>query len=49
MSEVERQVLAYCVINIDNNPANLDRNEKMAREGDAAYLSENGNPNLQQD
>jgi putative transposase len=48
MSEIERMVPTFCGINIDSKPANLHRNEKMAREAYNAYLSENGYPTLQQ-
>lgn len=48
MSEVERQVPTYVGTSIDNKPANLHRNEKLAKAAYEAYLSTNGYPTLEQ-
>lgn len=46
MAEVERQVPTYVGINIESKPANLMRNEKLAREAYESYLSENSFPTI---
>jgi len=48
MAEIERQMPTYVGINIESKPANLSRNEKMAKEAYNQYLSENGYTTLQQ-
>lgn len=46
--EIERQVPTYVGTSIAAKPANLKRNEKMAKEAYDQYLSENGMLTLQQ-
>lgn len=46
--EVERQLPTYVGTSIENKPAYLKRNEKMAREAFANHLSGSGYPTLQE-
>ena len=48
MGEVERQVPAYCGTNINTKPANMHRNEKLAKAAYNAYLTTNGHLTLEQ-